>query len=310
MVTALARRSAVVTLTSLALLAVAGCATLGGQEESRPLTLAETAEETHADVAFDAIEGVASYQWQKTPQTAEWVACRANAKRQSGPSRGLIAVVHGDRAGFDRQKFCATWQAQSLLAQRFIVLMVNRPGYGASSGTPDFCGKQSLAAWAAGAADAVKRIDPKGKVIGAWGYDTGATCAALLSRDAAFKGMKFLAMGGGVYDYEETLAKTKDSYLRKDIEQIKKTGGDAAIEERSVSYDVSGLPPVLAVYHGNQDVAAPVAQAKAFVDSLESSGEYKVIYQKVDGVGHDIPPGFHRKILDVLMVSVVSQAGL
>src|SRR5690606_21246091 len=142
-----------------------------------------------------------------------------------------ILAMHSDRAGFDAAQFCRGGIAQTVLAAHVAVVTVNRPGYGASTGTPDFSGPLSQAADAAGLKAA--KVSPA--VTGAWGYDTGATAAALLSR--GLSGLQFLILGGGVYDMEETLATTQDAYLRKDIERIKSTGGNNAIEDRSIAYE-------------------------------------------------------------------------
>ena len=50
------------------------------------------------------------------------------------------------------------------------------------------------------------------------------------------------------------------------------------------------------LYHGKQDTAVLPQQARAFADSLESSGEYKVNFQIIEGVAHEIPWAHHRKI--------------
>src|SRR5262249_22092855 len=139
-------------------------------------------------------------------------------------------------------------------------------------------------------------------LTGAWGYGTGATAAALASKQ--LPGLKFLLLGGGIYDYEETAKGTSDAYLKKDIATIKKTGGEAAIEQRSVGYDPSGLPKRVSLYQGAQDTVAPVGQAKAFADSLESAGGYQVTFQALEGLGHDIPWVQHRRIIEGLAAAV------
>src|SRR5690606_4238563 len=131
----------------------------------------------------------------------------------------------------------------------------------------------SVAAMAEGVRAALAAGKNPHPPAGIWGYSTGVTAAALLSRKLG--GLKFLILGTGVYDYDLTLSETKDSYLRKDLETIKKTGGNKAIEDRSIAYDVDGFPKTIVIYHGKQDTAVSPAQAKSFSDSLESS-EYNV----------------------------------
>lgn len=271
--------------------ALSGCATLAEKDEPK-LTISDTSEVEFAPVAFQPVEGLADYKVGTMPYKAEWMNCKATKPKAT------ILVMHSDRAGFEKGKFCNGWVAQTFLSQSFDVITVNRPGYGASTGTPDFTGAQSLVAVPAAVADALAKGKNAKPVTGIWGYDTGATAAALVSRK--LKGLKFLILGGGIYDFEEAYKVTKDSYLKKDIEAMRKTGGEKAIEDRSIAYDVSGLPHTISIYHGKQDVAVPPSQAKAFADSLESAGSYKVSFQVIDGVSHDVPWANHRKILEVL----------
>lgn len=281
----------------VAVVVLAGCASLGG-EESPTLTLSDASDEAVVGaVAFDEVTGLADYKYQKISGKAEWIAC----KPKSG-AKATIMAMHEDRAGFDRARFCSGWIAQAFLSSGVAVVTVNRPGYGGSSGKPDFAGPKSQAAVLA----AIKAINAKAKlaqpIAGAWGYGTGATAAALLSRGAT--GMQFLILGGGVYDMEETQSVTQDSYLRQDIAAIKATGGNKAIEDRSIAYDVSGLPKRIVVYHGKDDTAVPASQAKAFADALEA-GEYKVTWQPIDGVGHALKIKDHRQILAALIQTAI-----
>lgn len=277
-----------------------GCAHLGNDDDDK-LKITDTSEEDFPAVPFTASEGLADYKDGATALKAEWLACKVKKD-----AKGTILVMHSDRAGYEKGKFCDAWTAQTFLSQGYDVVAVNRPGYGKSTGSPDFSGATSLAAIAAGVKDAAAKAKLPKAVVGAWGYEGGATAAALYARKAG--GLKFLVLGGGIYDYEDALKKSADSYVKKDIEALQKTGGNKAIEERSISYDVSGLPKVIAIYHGKQDTAVPPAQAKAFSDALESSGEYKVTLQIIEGLAHDIPLAHHRKILQVLVVSLTGAA--
>jgi pimeloyl-ACP methyl ester carboxylesterase len=277
----------------IALSLAVGCATLSGDDETPVLTITETSESNFDPVAFDRTDGLADYTYKSRSFKAQWVTCKPKGK-----AKAAVLAMHADRAGFDAARFCNGWIAQTFLAANVAVVTVNRPGYGASTGTPDFSGPQSQAAVAA----AVKATNVTPAISGAWGYDTGATAAALLSRGLG--GLQFLILGGGVYDMEETLTTTQDGYLRKDIERIKATGGNKAIEERSIAYDVSGLPKRIIVYHGKNDTAVPSSQAKAFADALES-GEYKVTFQEIEGMGHDVAWKDHRKVLQVLVHAAV-----
>jgi hypothetical protein len=277
-----------------------GCASLAKDERSDQLTIAQSSSNDFKAVAFEQTTGLAAYEFMKQPFKVEWIDCKTSKPR------GTIFAMHRDRAGFEDKKFCDGWIAQTFLSQGFDVITVNRPGYGDSDGVVDFAGAQSMVALATGLKAALaKGANPK-PVEGVWGYSTGASAAALYAK--SHPGLKFLILGGGIYDYEQTLKETSDDYIRKDIEAIQKTGGAKAMEDRSVAYDVSGLPPVIVMYHGKLDTSAPLEQAKAFNDGLLSSGGYKVNYQVIEGVTHEMPWTQHRKILEILLRST-SQAG-
>lgn len=278
--------------------ALAGCASLARNDKTEQLTIAETSEIDYTPIAFDQLTGLASYKFQAAANKVEWIACKGRSGKKAA---GVILVMHRDRAGFEDKKFCEGWIAQTFLSQSLDVVTINRPGYGESTGVVDFSGKQSMAALDAGLAAALAKAGLAG-IDGIWGYSTGAAAAALFSKH--HPAARFLILGGGIYDYEQTLKETTDDYIRKDIEAIKATGGDVAIEDRSVGYDVTGLPAQISIYHAKQDKSAPLSQAKAFVDALSSSGGYRVSYQVIEGVAHEMPWTHHRKILEVLAHSL------
>lgn len=274
----------------------AGCASLSGEKDKgSELTISHTSTVDFVPVVAEAFVGVANYEFGKTTHKVEFINCKIK------DAKSTIIAIHSDKAGFDVGRFCEGWIAQSFLSQGFDVVAVNRPGYGNSTGTADFTGKQSLTAMEQGVKAAVRIGHNAHQPAGIWGFSTGVTGAALLSKQIT--GLKFLILGSGVYDYDMTLADTKDTYLKKDLEKIKETGGNKAIEERSIAYDVSGLPKKIVIYHGKQDTAVSPEQAKSFSDSLESS-EYQVTFQLIDGVSQDIPWTHHRSILEVLARSV------
>ncbi len=270
---------------------LSGCATLSSPQDQK-LTITQSSESVLPPVEFTAFKGLASYQWASKPAHAEWLACVPSK------SKATILLMHADRAGFDSKSFCQSWMAQPFLAQGFDVLAINRPGYGASTGQPDFSGAQSMVAIAEARKAAVAEVKKLHPIVGIWGYSTGVTAAGLVARNLG--GLKFAIFGGGVYDFHETLKTTTDSYIRSDLEAIQKTGGEKALEDRSIAYELTGLPPKIAIYHGKSDQSAPLAQAQAFADSLASNGQYAVSFQAIDGLGHEIPWQHHRKILEVL----------
>lgn len=274
------------------LLLSVGCASLGGGKEGKTdLTITQTSAVEFTPVVAEAYIGTANYPFGSATRQVEFINCKLPSPKAT------IIIVHSDRAGFDVSKFCDGWIAQSFLSQGFDVISVNRPGYGNSKGNPDFSGPQSIVAMEIGVKAAMKVGKNLHQPSGIFGFSTGVTAAAFLAKK--MPDLKFLILGSGVYDYEAALADTKDSYLKKDLKKIKDSGGDKAIEDRSIAYDVGGLPKKIIVYHGKQDTTVSPEQAKAFSDSLESN-EYQVTFQILEGVNQDIPWMHHRQILEVI----------
>lgn len=276
-------------------LPLTACASLA--EKGRQLDLSDQDEANFKTVTAEVVSGTSDYSFLASSAKVEWIACKAQG------TKATILVVHSDRAGYDKAKLCTHWLAQAFLNSGYDVLAINRPGYGASTGQPDFAGDQSEAAYAKALAEAPEKAKLPNQVTGAWGFETGASAAAKLAKNLK-AGWRFLILGGGLYDYEQALKDTTDDYLKADLAQIKKTGGEKAIEDRSISYDTSGLPGEITIYHGSADTAAPAAQAKAFADSLESSGQYKVNVHMVEGAGHSLPWTQHRRLLEELLKPV------
>jgi pimeloyl-ACP methyl ester carboxylesterase len=267
------------------------CASLAPESQGPELDATPLSELKFEKTAATASSGMAEYKDDDRIRTAEWIVCKASAAKAS------VAVMHGDRAGFDKKRFCDGWIAQAFLAKGLDVVTVNRPGYGATPGPADFAGPASLTAVAAGLKGA-QQGSKMAPVVGIWGYSSGATVAGFASKK--IKGCKWAILGGGIYDVDEVAAKTQDDYIKAELKMIKSKSGGDALADRSLAYDVSDMPKRVALYHGKLDTAAPVEQAKAFRDSL-AGDRYDVSLQLVDGVGHDVPWPQHRKFLETMV---------
>jgi len=244
-------------------------------------------------MANKATSGLADYQHGGKSFKAQWLSC----ERTGG--KGIVVLNHRDEAGFDDKKFCSGWIAQAILQGGFDVVAVNRPGFAGSTGRSDFAGPRSIAAIEAGVKAAIA-ANPR-TVVGVMGYSSGAIAAAFYARKVP--GIAWMMLGGGIYDLEAVAKETQSEYIRKEVAAIKKAEGDLAWENRSIAYDVSGLPKRIVLYHGKNDTAVPSAQAQSFRDSLASS-EYHVNLDVIDGVAHSIEWAHHRQIIQVLMKSL------
>lgn len=276
---------------------LAACASTG--KDDSQMTLSELTEKStpKASVTFTRFSGIADYTYKDMPLKVEWLGCRPSANE-----KGTVLVMHRDKSGYDPLKFCEGWIAQTFLANGLAVVAVNRPGFGNSNGRSDFHGGKSMAAIKKGLQTALATMKPLQPPSGVWGYSSGAPAALFASKSV--ETLRWAIVGGGVYDLEDTLQKSEDSYIKREIEDVKKVEGSRGLEDRSISYDVSGLPKRIIVYHGREDQSVPVTQAVSFEETLNAN-EYQATMQLVDGSTHDIPAATHRQLLEVLLHSIL-----
>ena len=293
---AVSTRSLAALLCGLLALSATGCAT-GGKDDSN-MTVGELTANKLAPqpVGFTKFAGIADYTFKDLPLKVEWMGCKPAIEKTT------VLVMHRDRAGYDAARFCDGWIAQTFLSSNIAIIAVNRPGFGNSNGRADFSGPKTVAATIPAVEAALKAMSPKNPPTGIWGYSSGATAALFASK--VQKGLAWAIVGGGVYDLDDTKKKSSDSYLKREIDDVKNSEGQKGIEDRSISYDVSGLPKRILIYHGKQDTAIPTAQAVSFAETLNAN-EYQATVQLIDGAGHDIPADTHRQILDVLLQSML-----
>ncbi|MCX6118839.1 MAG: hypothetical protein NT027_14965 [Proteobacteria bacterium] len=200
---------------------------------------------------------------------AQWILCSPAAKKSDSTSQPVQTVIafHRFDAGFSPTEFCKGWIGQVFLKNGFQVIGINRPNYVGSIGPDDLSGRDSL-----NAIDAAVKQSKVENLVGCWGYDTGTIAASFYAKSNSEK-IKWLILGGGIYDLE--------SYL----------------ESRSIAWDNHGLPKSIYLYHAIDDTFAPVNQANSFSDQLRTS-EFKVFKTDINSGGHDLPWRAHMKIVD------------
>ena len=285
--------SPVLAVTGLILLNA--CASLP-TEPSKQVEVSQSVTAEFKPQAYTAAQGLVPFSYNKTIGHGEWMTCKGSG------TKATALIMHSDRAGYDKTKFCTGWIAQAFLASGYYVVALNRPGYGGSDGAPDFIGGASLVEISVVVPEAVAAARLPHPLTTVWGFDSGAAAAALAAKH--LKGIITIVLGGGIYDYDDALRTTVDDYLRADLAAIKRTGGEKAFEDRSVAYDLNGLPRNVIIYHGANDKVVPISQAKLFNDSLTSNGRFKVTYQVVVAQGHDLPWVYHRHLLEALLKQV------
>jgi len=278
----------------LIVLSIPSCVT-PQPEDSSKMKITDTSEVKKEIVPAELKDGFTDYSFAGGAYKAEWMTC------QIKQSKGVVVVMHRDQYGFDRKEFCTGWIAQTFIAGGYDVITVNRPGYAGSTGSADFAGPQSIAAIEAGVADVQKKNPAMKNIVGVWGYSTGAIAASFFAKK--HRDISWLILGAGLYDLEDLDKSTQSSVLKKEIGNVTKYYGAKGIEDRSIAFDMEGLPKKIQIYHGKLDNVVPQQHVQNFRNAL-ASGEFDVTLQVIDGVSHEIPLANHRQILEVILVSL------
>ncbi len=277
-------------------LIAAGCATLSQKDDNQQkldLKITDSAPEQKPAVASTAQSGLVDYAFKKQNFKAEWQACVPDG------SKATALLVDDLGAAFDGGGFCNDWLAQTFLAAGYAVILVNRPGYGRSTGAKDASGPHSQAAILAGAGAAQAAVKSLKPISGVWAFSLGVPAAAFVAKKLS--GLRWAVFGAGIYDAEVTMNTTQDKKLRA---RIAAAGQDEdAYETRSIAWDNAGLPKKVILYHGKDDVAVLPAQVQSFRDSL-ATAEYDVTLQTIAGVSHEIPAATHRQIIEIVLRSL------
>jgi hypothetical protein len=233
---------------------------------------------------------------------AQWILCSPAAKKSDSTSKPVQTVIafHRFEAGFSPTEFCKGWIGQVFLKNGFQVIGINRPNYAGSIGPDDLSGRDSLIA-----IDAAVKQSKVENLVGCWGYDTGTIAASFYAKSNSEK-IKWLILGGGIYDLELTLKSTSNQNLKDKAERVKGVEGESYLESRSIAWDNHGLPKSIYLYHAIDDTFAPVNQANSFNDQLRTS-EFKVFKTDINSGGHDLPWRAHMKIVDQAIKQVSQQ---
>lgn len=274
-----------------------GCVTRSGQSHAEAPIISTSPGPDAPRVSPNKItSGNAPYSALGKAYKVTWFLCQLK-----GPAAAVL-IAHDEDAGYGSDHFCDLPETQAFLAAGFHVAGFNRPGFGSSTGTRDLVGKLSQQA-ALVAAKETLHANPAlaSSFEGAYGFGTGAASAAFFSKQ--YGKLKWLVLGGGIYDFEQTGRNSSDGDLVALIKKSTDKEGDVAYETRSIAYDVNGLPPRVAIFQGKDDTTALADQAHAFRDGLAAS-ECKVTYQEIAGISHKINQRQLRQILDVMITSV------
>jgi len=197
----------------------------------------------------------------------------------AGAYPGILIIPGFSRTARDYVPF-----GVRLAAQGFSCVAVTMPGFGRSTGNPDFCGPRTTQALEA----ALHRFRAEGYVdstrVGVYGYSRGAISAATLA--VRNNGLRSGILASGIYDLARAYGEIKDQGILLNLKN--ETGlSEAALRERSPLFAMEHLACPVLILHGEKDANAPVDQAKlleARLTELKKPFEIKLFPE----AGHDL----------------------
>ncbi|WP_428527292.1 alpha/beta hydrolase family protein [Roseibium sp.] len=219
------------------------------------------------------------------------------------PIKGCLLLVHGHQGGARVGAHAAMsgQTADHLAGNGWIASAVSQPGYGASTGPPDYCGPRTQNAITTAYSYLLENgADPDQTIV--WGVSRGAIATAC-AFGSFLASPTLIVLQSGIYDmnawvkWVEENAPGGDEVLTKNIlSNVYYEAGTnaAALYERSgVNFVQDSCSDVLLV-HGRQDDRAPIAQAEKMRDALASSGR-RVRLEVETEAGHFLPRGLAMK---------------
>jgi dipeptidyl aminopeptidase/acylaminoacyl peptidase len=174
----------------------------------------------------------------------------------------------------------------ALAKKGYVCLAVTQPGFGRSTGPPDFVGPQTIAAMLEGYRRLIREEFVDSTRMALFGYSRGAMAASLMA--ARLPRLGCVVLGGGIYDLGAAYREIKDEDIRQNIE--KEAGVDsAAWQQRSSLFLADRIECPVLILHGEADASAPVSQAHCLHDTLTRLGKPSELVI-VEGADHGLPP--------------------
>lgn len=197
-----------------------------------------------------------------------------------------ILFVHGHMEDRSGARIHRNFLASQRRLDRWGVCLasVSQPGYGGSSGPPDYCGPQSQKAVCA-VINFLKLqplIDPKR--IALIGYSRGAIVAAVVTTQVP--DIKATVLGAGFYDFGSYFEQTPEGIQVA----IRKESGinETAFNSRSAIKMANKIQTPLLILHGARDERGGAPEAERFAKLVSANG-VRTESRIYKNFGHHIP---------------------
>lgn len=202
-----------------------------------------------------------------------------------GPYAAVL-FIHGHQEQIRNggKSYVKVGQLGRMASRGYVAAAISQPGYGNSSGPPDFCGPFTQEAVLVAIDFLRKKTFIKPDKVALFGYSRGAIVASMVAtRDQR---LGAVVLGAGAYDFFKwypTPLPGIDTLIRMEA------GTSAeAFKARSSIYHVERIKTPVLLLHGARDERIPVRQAKAFAEKLKANGI--VFKMKIfPNAGHSIP---------------------
>jgi dipeptidyl aminopeptidase/acylaminoacyl peptidase len=178
-----------------------------------------------------------------------------------------VLYVHGHQqpARSGGKAIAETGLLEQVAAVGVLGLALSQPGYGGSSGPPDFCGPRTQGAILAILRHAVRDLGAQPGRIALIAGSRGAIAAAVAAAEAPELGA--LVLTAGVYDLAAGYRECPWSGIRRNIEREAGTS-DEAFQARSALFKAHLIRCPVLIMHGAWDDRFAPGQAERFAQAL------------------------------------------
>ena len=226
------------------------------------------------------------------------------SKPKNKERKPLIIFIHGHQ--FQKRPGGADFAKWGVLKKwsdlGFVGVAMSQPGYGNSSGSPDFCGPITQQALHALIEKLKVESFVDSKRIALVGISRGAVVAEMVA--AKRTDISGIVLNGGSYNIEELYKSLPDSDTLK--QNIKEENGATqdAFNIRSFLNNLSNFKTPTLILHGKKDSATSVKQASELYEQLQKQGVVANI-QWFDS-GHQIPIDKRNKVIQPFLEKLLN----